>query len=124
MLTATAGGGAFTVTVADAALALSATLVALTVKLPGLLGAVYIPLLVMLPPVADHETPVLLVPVTVAMNCCVSPVCSETELGLTATETGGGGGGSCEELDAVTPQPALASARVIAANNSNRRTRG
>ena len=43
-----------------------------------------------MPPVADQVTAVLLVPVTVAANCCVPPVKSEAEVGVTLTETGGG----------------------------------
>lgn len=46
----------------------------------------------MVPPVADQVTAVLPVPVTVAVNCCVPPVWSNAELGLTLTETTGGGG--------------------------------
>ena len=38
------------------------------------------------PPVADQVTAVLLKPVTVAVNCWVAPVFSETELGLIATD--------------------------------------
>ena len=30
-------------------------------------------------------------PVTVAVNCCVPPACSEAEVGLIATATGAGG---------------------------------
>jgi hypothetical protein len=37
------------------------------------------------PPLADHVTAVLLVPVTVAVNCCVAPDCTETEVGVTET---------------------------------------
>jgi len=39
------------------------------------------------PPVADHVTAVLLLPVTVAVNCCVPPVCNEADVGLMLTET-------------------------------------
>ena len=45
------------------------------------------------PLVVDQVTPVLLLPVTVAVNCCVLPVCSETDVGLMLTVTTGGGGG-------------------------------
>lgn len=41
---------------------------------------------------ADQLTAVLLVPVTVAVNCRVPPVCSEAEVGLMLTATTGGGG--------------------------------
>jgi hypothetical protein len=118
MLTLTAGGAAVTVTVAVEDLLLSATLVACTVKVPALLGAEYIPLPEIVPPLADQVTAVLLVPLTMAVNCCVSPVCSEAEEGLRLTETTGGGA-SCEAVDAVTPQPAVARANATAANNSN-----
>jgi hypothetical protein len=50
---------------------------------------VYIPLEETLPPVADQVTPVLLLPVTVAVNCCVAPVESEAEPGEIATATTG-----------------------------------
>ena len=36
---------------------------------------------------ADQVTAVLLVPVTVAVNCCVPPVRRVVEVGLTLTET-------------------------------------
>ena len=39
------------------------------------------------PPVADHVTAVLLLPVMVAVNCCVPPVWSDAEVGLMLTET-------------------------------------
>ena len=39
------------------------------------------------PPVVDQVTAVLLLPVTVAVNCCVAPVCSEAEVGLMLTDT-------------------------------------
>ena len=54
-------------------------------------GAVYSPLLDTVPPVADQVTDVFVLPVTVAVNCCVPPVCSEADVGLTLTTTGGGG---------------------------------
>ena len=43
------------------------------------------------PPVADQVTAVLLVPVTVAVNCWVAPAKSEADVGLTLTATTGGG---------------------------------
>ncbi len=53
-----------------------------------MLGAVKRPEVLMVPPVALQVTAVLLVPVTVAVNCWVPPVLSEAEVGaiLTATE--------------------------------------
>ena len=41
-----------------------------------------------LPAVADQVTAVLLVPVTVAENCCVPPVGSEADVGDTEITTG------------------------------------
>ena len=41
------------------------------------------------PRVVDHVTAVLLVPVTVAVNCCVAPVWIATRLGLTVTTMDG-----------------------------------
>ncbi len=67
-------GGAVTVTVADADFVASAELVAVTVYVPAVAGAVYRPEVDMEPPVADQVTAVLVVPVTVAENCWVAPV--------------------------------------------------
>jgi hypothetical protein len=80
-----------TVTVADADLVVSATLVAVTVNVPAVFGAVYRPVDETVPPVVDHVTAVLLLPVTVAVNCCVRPVKSEAVVGLMLTATTGGG---------------------------------
>jgi hypothetical protein len=82
--------GALTVTVAEADLVESAALVAVTVMLPALPGAVNRPDVEMEPPLADQVTAVLLEPVTVAVNCCVPPVASEAEPGLTETATAWG----------------------------------
>src|SRR5260221_13677805 len=59
---------ACTVTAADAALVGSAMLVAITVSVAALVGAVYKPEELMLPIPAVHVTPVLLLPLTVALN--------------------------------------------------------
>ena len=40
------------------------------------------------PPVADQVTAVLVVPVTVAVNCCAPPVKIEADVGLIVTATG------------------------------------
>jgi hypothetical protein len=80
-----------TVTIAEADLVASATLVAVIVKVPAAPGAVYRPAVEIVPPVADQVTAVLPVPVTVAVNCCVPPVRSEAEVGLMLTATTGGG---------------------------------
>ena len=82
-------GGALTVTLAEADLVLSATLVTVTVKVPGVLDAVYRPELDTEPPVADHVPAVFVVPVTVAANCCVAPVSKDADVGLIAITTGG-----------------------------------
>lgn len=42
------------------------------------------------PPLADHVTELLPVPVTVAENCCVPPVRSETSVGVIETAMGTG----------------------------------
>lgn len=66
--------GCDTVTPAEADLVGSAELVALTVYAPAVDGAVYRPVVVIVPPVAFHKTAVLLVPDTEATNCCCAPV--------------------------------------------------
>lgn len=82
-------GAAATLTVADACLVVSAALVAVTVTLvlADTFGAVKIPLLEMLPAVADQTTAVLLVPCTVAPNCSVAPEFRLDVAGETATLT-------------------------------------
>jgi hypothetical protein len=58
----------------------------------------------MVPPAADQVTPVFDVPVTVAVNCCVPPVCTDADKGLIATDTVEGPGFDAEGL-AEPPQP-------------------
>jgi hypothetical protein len=78
---------AVTVTVALALWVVSTTLVAVTVCVPAWEGAVYIPAPVMVPDAAlppatestDQVTAVLLVPCTVAVNCCCAPDARLTE---------------------------------------------
>jgi hypothetical protein len=53
------GGGAVTFTVAEPDFVVSATLVAVTVSVPAVAGAVYAPDPVMLPSEACHVTPLL-----------------------------------------------------------------
>jgi uncharacterized membrane protein len=72
-LTVTCTGGT-TVTLAVAFLLVSATLIAVTVTVCGLLtvaGAVYRPPLEIVPTagITDHVTAVFVVPVTAAVNC-------------------------------------------------------
>jgi hypothetical protein len=57
------------VTIAELDLVGSAALVAVTVKVPAADGALYIPVLLIVPPDAPQFTAELVVPVTVAMNC-------------------------------------------------------
>lgn len=68
------GGAAVTVMLAVPDLVASATLVAMIVYVPALAGAVKRPEEEIVPPEADHVIAVLLVPLTVAENCCVLPV--------------------------------------------------
>ena len=85
-------GTGLTATVTDAYAAGLATLVAVTVADPGVLEAVNSPVFDMAPePVADQVTPWLAVPLTVAVTCCVPPVCTLTVIGLMATNTELGG---------------------------------
>jgi len=87
IVTATGVVAADTVMDAEADLVVSATLVAVTTKLPALMGAVYMPLEEMLPPLAAQLTAVSLLPVTLAENCWLLPMASEEEVGATATAT-------------------------------------
>jgi hypothetical protein len=48
---------------------------------------VYIPVEEILPPLAFQLTAVLLVPLTLAVNCWPFPTCSDAALGSTATDT-------------------------------------
>ena len=52
-----------------------------------MLGAVNIPLEETVPPLADHVTALLVVPVTVAANCFVAPALTAAEAGLIETTT-------------------------------------
>jgi hypothetical protein len=61
---------------------------------------VYRPLLEIVPPLADQVTELFVLPVTVAVNCCVVPVCSDAEVGLMLTVTGGGGAVTVTVADA------------------------
>src|SRR6476646_9010670 len=83
------GAGACMVTAATADLVLSAAEVAVTEKLlPAVDPAVNTPLVEIVPPVAVHVTAVLELPVTVAVNCWVCPVCNLVLAGDTETCTG------------------------------------
>ena len=78
---------AVTATVAEADLVESATLVAVTVKVPLVVGAVYRPLVDTLPPVVDQVTPVVVDPLTVAVNCWLAPANNDAEVGVMDTAT-------------------------------------
>ena len=85
--------GGVIVTLAVAALLVSPTLVAVTMTVCGLLsaaGAVYRPALEIVPTAGftDHVTAVFVVPVTVAVNCCVCPAQRAAEPGETCTAMG------------------------------------
>ena len=90
----TVGGGASpTVTFAEAKSVVSAKLVAVTVQEDALAGAVYSPVEMMDPQVADHITAVFVLPVTVAVNCSVVSTLMESDSGLMVIPALGGGGG-------------------------------
>jgi hypothetical protein len=95
------GAGFEMVSVREAIFAVSATLVAWTATVfgeGGTAGAVYIPLEVMVPtdefplatPFTDHVTEVLLLPVTVAVNCTVCPTTALVDWEETETDTAEG----------------------------------
>jgi hypothetical protein len=67
--------------VEDAIVVVFATLVAVTEYVPAAAGAVYKPEVEIEPPETDQVTAVLLVPLTVALNCWLAPVCRDIELG-------------------------------------------
>jgi hypothetical protein len=74
----------------------SALLVAVTEYVPGVVGAVYSPVPLTVPPpdwLTDQFAVQSVDPVTVAVSCTVSPVSAEATCGDTAIETVGGGGG-------------------------------
>jgi hypothetical protein len=90
--TVTTIGAVTETTVLDFAV-LSATLVAVTVKvvLLEIVGAVNKPVLEIVPAVADQVTVVFEVFCTVAPNCCVAPEATVGLEGETVTTIGGGG---------------------------------
>ena len=101
----TTGGAAVTVTVAEAFFVVSAALVAVTVNVPADAGAVYKPPAVMVPPVAVHATAVFVLPVTVAVNCCVPPTCTEAAGRFRETDTPLGLGELLELPFTIPEQP-------------------
>lgn len=79
--------GALTVTEAEADFDLSARLVAVTVTLPAVAGAVSTPAALIVPAEVDHVMPLLeTVPVTLAVNCCEPPVAMLAVVGEMVTE--------------------------------------
>ena len=116
------GGGAVTVmTVLPDAVA-SATLVAVRVTDPAVPGAVNVmvfPVPEMVPAVAVQVTPVLGVPVTVAVKLADAPAAMVGPDGITVTVTvgaGGGGGGVGTTVMVATPE-AVPSALVAVTEN-------
>ena len=79
------GGVLVTVTVAVAVLLESPALVAVTVTVPAEAGAVNIPEEEIVPALADQLTELLVLPVTLALNCCVALVATVALAGLTET---------------------------------------
>ena len=94
-----------TVTLAEACLLLSATLVAVTVTdmVVLVVGALKFPELEMLPPVADQVTALLLVPLTEALNDCDAPDVTVAEAGETETEIVSGRTAIPNDLSPCTP---------------------
>src|SRR6056297_236419 len=86
-------GAISVVTVAEALLLVSATLVAVTVQLPSLAGAVYVtvlPVPVMTPQVTLHVTPVSLLPVTIASKAVLVSGAIVTAVGSSVRMTSSG----------------------------------
>jgi len=88
----------------------SATLVAMMRYVPAAAGAVYRPDASIVPPDADQVTPVLLLPLTVAVNCCVLPEVIDAEPGFTDTETPD----AAAATDTVAVAVAVLSAALVA----------
>jgi hypothetical protein len=57
------------------------------------------------PEVADQVTVVLVKPVTVAVNCCVPPVCIEAEVGVSVIEAGAAAFVDTPAAEVTPPQP-------------------
>ena len=134
-----AEGVAVIVTCAWPDFVVSATLVAEMVTVFGVgtaVGAVYNPAVLIMPttevppdvPLTAHVTAVLYapVPVTVAANCWVPPLCTDEEGGFTATAVMvgvGGGGGGCVGCDVVAePPPHPTSRKLRMAKNVEKST--
>src|SRR5579872_2038216 len=109
-VTCTVGAAACMMTCAEPLFVVSATDVAVTLKVPAVNPAVNKPLVLMEPPVAVHVTAVLVVPVTVAVNVFVCPVCKVNVDGFTVTVIGGGAACmvTCADDDLVESAAAVA----------------
>lgn len=70
------------------------------------LGAVKSPVLLMVPAVAPQITVVLVVPLTVEVNCCVAPAAMDALVGESAIVIGGAAGGGGAGAFTVTVMPA------------------
>jgi Na+-transporting NADH:ubiquinone oxidoreductase subunit NqrD len=112
-------GAALTVIVADPALLGSATLVAVTIDVPAVAGALYTPAVETLPLDARHVTALLVVdPVTLAVNVSVPPTVVDALAGdtFTAVTVGLGGGlfvGAA--LTVIVADPALLGSATLVA---------
>lgn len=86
------------------------------------------PPVVMLPPVADQVTAVLVDPLTLAVNCWVWPACTEMEVGDRLTATAGAGSLAALLGDNVQPASDRAIRETMATRQifvrSSRGTRG
>ena len=91
-----------TVIVALADLVGSAWLVAVTVQVPAVAGAVNKPEGEIVPPEADQVTDVSVVLATLAVNCHVAPVSREALVGAILMVTAGGGGGGAGGAGVIT----------------------
>jgi len=106
--------GAVTVTLADAALFVSAWLVAVTVSVPALAGAVYAPDEVMLPKAAVHVTVLFVtVPWTSAANCSLPLVATLPDDGEIVIELTVGAAAAVVTVTVALPD-LLGSATLVA----------
>lgn len=106
--------GKNTFAVAEPCCVESAALVAVIVNEPAEPGAVYMPVVVTVPALTLQVTAVLEVPVTVALNCWVAPVCRATVAGLIVTAIPGVGVGVGDGAVVVTVTVAVSDLEVSA----------
>ena len=99
------GGAVVTVTVAVTDFVGSAWLIAVRIAVPAVTGAVYSPVWLIEPFVVDQVTTVFAEPVTVAMNCCVSPACTVAVVGETETTIAGAATVTLAVAEALPPSP-------------------